>query len=359
VTDFVVTYQAYISGTYEIYAQRYNSSGLAQGTEFRVNDFTTGGQRNSSVAMDSLGNFTVTWESYAQDGANYGIYAQRYNAAGVAQGVQFLVNTTTSGKQSDPSIAMDRDGDFVVTWDGYAYTGDDDGIYAQRYNAAGVAQGSEFRVNTYTTYDQRYSSVAMDSDGDFVVVWESYGQDGSNRGIYGQRYNASGVAQGSEFQVNTYTTSSQVNTSVAMDRDGDFVVTWRSTGQDTYTSNNQNNSAVAMDADGDFVVTWQSYGQDGSGSGVYAQRYTGGFTTSTQAAQALSAFVLYPNPAKDQVSFNLEGEVSVKIMDLSGQVVREASAENQGFNIAGLKAGVYMVELTKNGENVVKKLVVE
>ena len=32
------------------------------------------------------------------------------------------------------------------------------------------------------------------------------------------------------FQVNTYTTSSQQNTSVAMDSDGDFVVTWASIG---------------------------------------------------------------------------------------------------------------------------------
>jgi hypothetical protein len=38
--------------------------------------------------------------------------------------------------------------------------------------------GSEFQVNTYTTGYQQKSSVATDSDGDFVVVWGSYGQDG-------------------------------------------------------------------------------------------------------------------------------------------------------------------------------------
>jgi hypothetical protein len=29
-----------------------------------------------------------------------------------------------------------------------------------------------------------------------------------------------------------------------------------------------------MDAEGDFVVAWQSSPQDGSGTGIYAQRYT-------------------------------------------------------------------------------------
>ena len=35
----------------------------------------------------------------------------------------------------------------------------------------------------------------MDSDGDFVISWNGGGQDGDSYGIYAQRYNASGVAQ--------------------------------------------------------------------------------------------------------------------------------------------------------------------
>ena len=51
--------------------------------------------------------------------------------------------------------------------------------------------------------------VAMDDAGNFVVVWQSNIQDGSVLGIFCQRYNASGVAQGAEFQINTYTASNQ------------------------------------------------------------------------------------------------------------------------------------------------------
>jgi hypothetical protein len=57
-----------------------------------------------------------------------------------------------------------------------------------------------------------------------VVAWQSFGQDGFGTGVFGQRYTSAGIAQGSEFQVNTYTTSAQGKPKVAADADGDFVV---------------------------------------------------------------------------------------------------------------------------------------
>ena len=267
-----------------VYGQRYNAAGVAQGSEFPVNTYTTGHQTFASVAMDSDGDFVVVWESYGQDGSSSGIYGQRYNAAGVAQGSEFPVNTYTTSRQDDPSVAMDADGDFVVVWQSSGQDGG--GIYGQRYNAAGVAQGSEFPVNTYTTGSQSSPSVAMDADGDFVVVWESYGQDGDGYGIYGQRYNAAGLKQGAEFPVNTYTTSYQTRPSVAMDADGDFIVVWNSyihpPDSDDYgifartyradgtsdqteefiinteVEGDQEDPVVAMDDSGDFAIAWSS-----------------------------------------------------------------------------------------------------
>ncbi len=87
--------------------------------------------------MGADGEFVVTWMSSGQDGSSFGIYAQRYNAAGVAQGGEFLVNTATFDSQSYPAVAMDADGDFVITWMSSGQDGPGLGIYAQRYNAAG------------------------------------------------------------------------------------------------------------------------------------------------------------------------------------------------------------------------------
>lgn len=93
--------------------------------------------------------------------------------------------------------------------------------------------GTQFQVNTYTTSAQQRSSVGIDANGDFVVVWQSSGSAGtdtSDRSIQSQRYDASGNAIGTQFQVNTYTTSIQTNSSVGIDADGNFVVAWNSLG---------------------------------------------------------------------------------------------------------------------------------
>ena len=358
--DFVVTWTSTgQDGSGDgIYAQRYDAAGVAQGGEFQVNSFTTNNQRSSTVAMDADGDFVVTWESYTQDGSGDGVYAQRYNAAGVAQGSEFQVNTFTTSQQSLSTVAMDADGDFVVTWWSYAQDGSDYGIYAQRYNAAGVTQGIEFQVNTFTTGFQLFSTVAMDADGDFVVSWADYSQDGSSAGIYAQRYNAAGVAQGNEFQVNTFTTNAQRFSTVAMDADGDFVVTWADYSQDgssagiyaqrynaagvtqgsefqvnTFTTNAQRFSTVAMDADGDFVITWTSTGQDGSGEGVYAQRY--GFMNAPTDIDLSPNAVAESEPIGTTVGTLTASDVDTPETFTYTLVSGAGDADNASFQIVG------------------------
>ncbi len=97
--------------------------------------------------------------------------------------------------------------------------------------ASAQSLGPEFPVNAYTTSRQNHSAVAADSAGNFVVVWQSVGQDGSGYyGIFGQRFDSLGTPQGGEFQVNSYTTSYQFAPAITSDADGDFVVVWGSNG---------------------------------------------------------------------------------------------------------------------------------
>lgn len=301
--DFVIAWNSYgqagYGAGYDVYAQRYNSAGVAQGSEFRVNTISGNSQANPSIAMDSNGNFVIAWESVGQDGSGFGIYAKRYDNAGVPQGSEFRVNTHTTDSQIQSKAAMDSNGNFVIAWRSDFQDGSAGGIYAQRYDNMGVAQGGEFQVNTYTTYTQVLPSVAIDSDGDFVIAWMSEEQDGSNFGIYAQQFNSIGVAQGGEFRVNTFTTGIQTYPAISRSSDGHFIITWMSYSQDgsgsgifaqafdntgitqgsefrinTYTTGSQEYQAIGMDNNGDFVVAWNSYMQDGYGHGIYAQRYT-------------------------------------------------------------------------------------
>jgi len=208
----------------EIYGQRYDSGGGALGSEFRVNSYTNDYQTTPSVASDASGNFVVVWVSNDQDGYGYGVFGQRYDSGGVAQGGEFPVNSYTTGYQGLPSVASDASGNFVVTWNSYDYYGISFGIFGQRYDSAGVAQGAEFRANSYTTITRRPPSVASDASGNFVVAWTSNGQDGSSYGIFGQRYDSAGVAQGGEFQINSFTTKGQLAPSVGATGTNQFVV---------------------------------------------------------------------------------------------------------------------------------------
>ena len=394
--DFVVAWESADASQDGIFFQRFNAAGVKQGAETRANTFTTNQQTYPAVAMDAAGDFVIAWQSSGQDTAaptvpTFGVYAQRYNAAGVAQGAEFQVNTTTAANQWYPTVAMDGPGDFVIAWQSVNQDpGGTPGIYAQRYNAAGAAQGGEFRVNTTTADVQAFPSAAMDADGDFVIAWHSVNQD-PNIGVYAQRYNAAGVAQGGEFRVNTTTTSVQAYASVAMDPDGDFVVAWQSYSQDvassygiyaqrysaagapldsefrvnTTTAGQQQMPAVAIDAGGDFVVAWASYGQEPGDTalqgGIYAQRYTAGrtlgvtrvfaggstwaapFKTYIQNQSAGSAQFGYaigggaaqsaplPWSTINQISISFSGDVQADQADLAVRGVNVASYPVTGF----------------------------
>ncbi|MCY2954359.1 MAG: hypothetical protein NTU53_20705 [Planctomycetota bacterium] len=351
--DFVVvwTSAAHDGSDYGIFAQLYNSAGNRIGGEFQVNVVTSGEQREPSVAMDPKGNFVVVWRSEEPDDkdrvvirrydalgspvsgeidaitarsstgynpdiamdadgdcvvawSGYGgrigvdLFARRFNSLGQPQGDVFDVNSAAAGQQSSPVAAMDDDGNFVIAWATFSDDYKEADVYAQRFDASGTRLGSEFRVNTYTDRWQIWQSIAIDADGDFVIVWESLYQGEGGFDIYGQRFDSTGARQGGEFRVNDFTDSNQTFPTVAMDADGDFVVAYQTSPDpnnqyeiyakrynaagdslgaefrvNTTLINSQHEAVIAMNAVGDFIVTWQSNLQDGSNEGVYAQRY--------------------------------------------------------------------------------------
>jgi hypothetical protein len=302
--NYVITWasQNQDGNGYGVYAQRFNAQGVPQGQEFRANTTTNQDQMYSTVAMDAGGDFVITWSSQNQDGQGWGVYGQRYNAQGVAQGQEFRINTTTANDQMYSSVAMDSVGNFVVVWASNNQDGNGWGVYGQRYAADGTPLGGEFRVNTTTQSDQNYPTIAMNGTGAFVVVWASHGQDGNGWGVYAQRYNAQGVAQGGEFQVNTYTQDDQLYGNAALDAGGNFVVTWASHNQDgsgwgvyaqrfdalgvaqggefrvnTTTLGDQNYPTIAMNNTGSFLITWSSFNPlNGGSQGIVGQQYAAG-----------------------------------------------------------------------------------
>ena len=289
--DFVVVWQSRQDGSdYGIFGQRFDASGTKVGPEFQVNTYTTGYQFRPSVAADPAGDFVVVWES-TQD---YGVFGQRFDKSGTKQGPEFALDSYTTGEQGYPVVAVDGLGNFVVVWEDSSQDGDNFGIFGQRFDASGTKIGPEFQVNTYTTGKQDLPSLAMDRQGNFVVVWRSSGQDGDSYGIFGQRFNSSAEPLGIELQVNSYTTGIQDDPSVAYDEAGDFLVVWSSTKGsnrdadaqkfdrlgnpigpeftiNTGVSVRDRHPSVAGDGAG-FVVAYMSYQQDGSYDGIFGRQ---------------------------------------------------------------------------------------
>ena len=163
--------------------------------------------------MDHSGDFAVVWTSYGQDDPNdplgAGVYVRLFDRNNIPLTADILVNTTVVGDQKNATVAMDADGDFVVVWEadepqsGTLQPGDVvfRDIYAQRFNSMGKKVGDQFRVNTNYTNDQWDPAVAMDSLGNFVVVWATAGQSLSYfNDVHGQIYNSNGQKVGSEFR---------------------------------------------------------------------------------------------------------------------------------------------------------------
>jgi len=217
-----------------VFGQRFDAAGARLGSEFQLNTYTTADQKFPSVSVDPSGNFDVVWTSVGGGGTDnyYVVFGRRYDASGTPASSEFQVNSYTTGAQAGARVAFDRYGDFVVVWIGYGgQDGSGSGIFGQFYDPTGTPYGSEFQVNTYTPGYQLLPRVATDEGGSFVVVWASQFEDGSGYGISGRTLDAFGP-RGVEFQINSYTTGLQMSPAVARSPDGDFVVAWYSYGQD-------------------------------------------------------------------------------------------------------------------------------
>lgn len=270
-----------------------------------INMTTTNAQQSARIARNMQGDTVVVWQSNNQDGSGWGVYARLYDARGIARSGEILVNTITNGNQMKPDVAVDGQGNFVVTWE--SRNPDNKIVFARRFDRDGQSPDSqEFRVNQRELRGGNSDAagsprVAIDQAGNFVVTWagqDSLTSETNITDIYARRFRADGVSTTSDFRINQTTAGQQVNPAIAMDEHGQYVITWSSETLDgshnvyarrlfgsgsflsdeflvnTHTPGDQRLPAVAIQQNGDFVIGWQSYGQDAENSwGVYAQRF--------------------------------------------------------------------------------------
>ena len=296
--NFVITWNDYRNGEWDIYAQRYTVDCSALGPNFRVNNEQGSAYQSfTSISTYDSGNFVITWVDRRH--GNRDIYAQCYSSEGTVVGINFKVNDDQgSTDQSYPSISNEGSGNFVVTWHDER-NGDRD-IYAQRYSANCRKVGTNFKVNDdQESALQSCPSISINGSDNFVITWQD--ERNGNSDIYAQCYSDDGIPVGNNFIVNdAQGDTDQWNPSISTDASGNFVITWED-GRNMYKSHDiyaqlyskdgravgtnfkvsddpgseyQRSPSICTDASGNFVITWWDGRNDFFGD-IYAQLYSG------------------------------------------------------------------------------------
>ncbi|WP_049973979.1 hypothetical protein, partial [Azospirillum sp. B4] len=187
--------------------------------EIIVNSYTASDQTAPSVAILADGSYVVAWQSAGEDGAGWGVYAQRFTAGGGKIGGEFRVNTTTTGDQNAPTTVALADGGFEILWQQNAGA-----VYGQRYDATGNAVGGQISVASGSR-----PVATLLANGNLLVAWVFYDVNTGNF-IKGQIFDGNGTAITGQLMLSTYLgTGSYAQAAypaVTALADGGFVASW-------------------------------------------------------------------------------------------------------------------------------------
>lgn len=303
---FVVVWDRSEPGIFDsnIYAQRYLNDGTPSGNNFQVNDDQSQKQQKTpDIAVDGKGSVTIAWEDNRTHDPD--VYIQSYTVEGLllAENIRINDDSLSNAGQQHPAIAVDSTGNFIITW--YDPRNGPADLYAQRYTVEGIPIGVNFKVNQDTgIYEYGLPSMAADAAGNFTVAWldREHGSD-SWEDVYIRRFSSEGIALGENVRINEFDGKADLKNppSIAMDNEGNFVVTWNYRMLGTYHSEIyaqyfsktgiplgdnfvvnddtieaiQRSPEVAMNENGDFVIAWTDT-RDNDIINIYAQRFASG-----------------------------------------------------------------------------------
>ena len=173
-----------------------------------ANQTSTGYQLNPSISNLTSGGYVLVWNSQDDPSAlNFNVVAQRYLADGSRYGTNFIVNNTTSGNQSFPSVAGNRlvqSNHYIIAWSSQNATTGLYKIYAQIFHNNIAIRGYDIQIDSAnpSTSNQINTRVGGLYNGSYVITWAA---DNTNAGtgiyaVYGCIITDDGVL-GGRFQV--------------------------------------------------------------------------------------------------------------------------------------------------------------
>lgn len=206
-----------------IFLQRYNNAGTLLGTEKIVNKHETGPQIRSNVAALKDNQFIVLWEGRGVED-DWGIFAKIYNSSAGVVKEDFLVNKLTTNKQEFVDATAIEEG-FVVAW-----KDESDVLYTRAFDSSFEPRGDGFIIDSSSNTQEHVSLEAI-PDGGFIAVWQE--ETSSTYDIMAKRFTKTLTAQADAFMVNDHTSNHQKMPSLALLSNNQLFVAWQSEAQDT------------------------------------------------------------------------------------------------------------------------------
>ncbi len=156
----------------DIFFRRFDDQGQAlDATEITVAN-SANDEKIPSVGVAANGAFAIGY----QDATAQDVLVNRYNAAGVFQ-QQISLFKDAAKAQSAVDVAMAPGGAFIAAWQETFATGDNN-IHARVFDSAGNPLTSVIDV-AVSNSNELQPSVDILPNGDFVVAWHDDGSDGA------------------------------------------------------------------------------------------------------------------------------------------------------------------------------------
>lgn len=161
----------------DIFIQRFDSSGQRSGSNFAANDDGSMVTQKEPDIVSNGNEVMVVWSDLRR--GQWDIFAQRFDFSGVPLGINFMLNDDPgSAPQHAPEIAVLSDGRFVVVW--YDSRSGDQDIYFQIIQPQGGSlAGANIKANTNAgSSRQRFPTVCSGPGSGFTVAWQDF-RDGT------------------------------------------------------------------------------------------------------------------------------------------------------------------------------------
>ncbi len=204
-------------------------SNVTPSPDILVNDtIDSGAQILPNVEFDGSGNFVITWtDDNGNDGSAEGVFAREFNFDTTPALTEFQVNKVKNGDQGTSSVHVESDGDYTIIWrDGNETDGDQFGVYMRQFSKGGVAKTDDILVPQSTDGRQMAPSVTGEPGGKVIAAW-SGPDDGDGRGTWVRLFDPTGVPLTNEILANTSVPGNTWAVDVHANNSGAFVVVWR------------------------------------------------------------------------------------------------------------------------------------